>query len=61
MLQRSGAKPVLILGCRRGEDATWTAHAWVELEDEALDAGASEYLPLARLSAEGEWIPSAVD
>jgi len=60
MLERGGRTPALILGCRRGDDAAWTAHAWVELDGKALDAGASNYMPLARLSSDGAWIPSPV-
>ena len=59
MLERAGAHPVLILGCRRGEDAAWVAHAWVEVDGRPLDAGAGAFMPLARLSAAGAWIPSA--
>jgi hypothetical protein len=59
MLERAGAKPVLILGCRRSDDAAWVAHAWVEIDGDALDAGASAFMPLARLSADGAWVPSA--
>jgi hypothetical protein len=59
MLERAGANPVLILGCRRSDDAAWVAHAWVEVAGEPLDAGASAFMRLAQLSADGAWVPAA--
>ena len=60
-LQGAKKSPVLILGCRRYENRSWGAHAWVLVESEVLDAlpsGAHE--PLARLSADTQWIPAPI-
>jgi hypothetical protein len=60
LLERGGAAPVLVLGCRRYEDRRWGAHAWVVLEGtvwEPVPAGAHE--ELAQLSAADAWIPTS--
>ena len=60
-LQGAKKSPVLILGCRRYENRSWGAHAWVLVDSAVLDAlpsGAHE--PLARLSADTQWIPAPI-
>jgi hypothetical protein len=59
LLQRAGHAPDLILGCRRGGDGAWTAHAWVELGGDVLEpVVADEHAPLARMSVTNGWRPS---
>ena len=62
LLARDGVDPVLVLGCRRYEDRTWGAHAWVELGEKVLEpvpAGAHE--ELAVLQRSKAWIPTPRD
>jgi hypothetical protein len=61
LLQRSGGEPVLVLGCRRITDGTWTAHAWVQLDKNVLEpVQGGRNAPLARLRWADGWMPSAV-
>jgi len=59
LLNRSGADPVLILGCRRTGEDGWSAHAWVEVAQTALDPNVSGYMKLATLSANTRWMPAS--
>ncbi|MEY2399472.1 MAG: Transglutaminase-like superfamily [Actinomycetota bacterium] len=57
--ERANQNPTLVLGCRRYENRKWGAHAWVIVGSDVFDAipsGAHE--PLARLTAETEWVPA---
>ena len=60
LLQRAGRSPVLILGCSRTADGSWTAHAWVEVGDDILEpVKGGRHAKLARLDACGGWLPAA--
>jgi hypothetical protein len=55
-LHRDGYAPALVLGCRRTAEGTWTAHAWVELDGDAVEPlGASGHAAIARFSARDDW------
>lgn len=61
LLQRGGYEPILVLGCLRAADGTWSAHAWVDVGGTAFQpVVASGHTALAVLSAKGGWVPSAV-
>lgn len=61
LLQRHGHTPTVILGCLRVPDGSWSAHAWVQLEDAVLEPVVSSgHTALACLRAADGWVPSAV-
>ena len=56
VLQRTGAAPSLVIGCRRHSAGLWGAHAWVEVNGRRFDPLAhEEHEELCRLSAAGRW------
>lgn len=60
LLHRLGADPVLILGCSRIGEGSWTAHAWVELGEEVLEpVKGARHARLACLEAHNGWAPAA--
>jgi hypothetical protein len=61
LLQRHGHEPVLILGCLRIPDGTWSAHAWVDLDGDVLEPVTSRtHAALACLDAATGWVPSPI-
>ena len=62
LLQRGGHDPVLVLGCHRNADRRWTAHAWVEINEQMLEPVVTyEHERLAHLTAANNWVPSPPD
>ena len=60
-LESAKTRPTLILGCRRYEDRSWGAHAWVIVGSEVLDALPSgAHTPLAQLRSDTSWVPAPV-
>lgn len=56
LLQRGGASPTVVLGCRFYGENSWGAHAWVEVDGRRFDPLAGhEHAELGRLSAAGRW------
>lgn len=61
LLQRGGHEPMLVLGCLRNADGTWSAHAWVDVDGKDFQpVFASGHSALAVLTARSGWIPSQV-
>lgn len=51
---------VVVLGCRLYADRRWGSHAWVQCDGEVLEPIAGgDHTPLARYSAEHDWVPVA--
>jgi hypothetical protein len=62
LLRRDGAAPVLVVGCRRYENRTWGAHAWVRVDGTVLDPDPSgEHAELAWYRSENDWQPGPPD
>lgn len=60
-LESAQTRPTLVLGCRRYQDKSWGAHAWVLVGTEVLDALPSgAHTPLAQLTAESLWVPAPI-
>lgn len=56
LLQRGGASPTVVLGCRFYGENSWGAHAWVEAGGRRFDPlSGHEHAELGRLSAAGRW------
>lgn len=56
LLQRGGAPPAVVLGCRFYGPNQWGAHAWVEVGGRRFDPVDHEaHTELARLTAERGW------
>lgn len=56
LLQRGGAAPTVVLGCRFYGPSRWGAHAWVEAGGSTFDPLAGEeHTELARLNAADRW------
>ena len=56
LLQRGGATPTVVLGCRLYGPSSWGAHAWVELDGRRFDTMVdAEHAELGRLTAAEGW------
>jgi len=56
LLQRGGAEPTVVLGCRFYGPSRWGAHAWVEVDGKRFDPLAQEkHAELGRLTADECW------
>jgi hypothetical protein len=57
VLTRHRRRPVLVVGCRRADDAAWSAHAWIEVDGVRLDQAPSEqHSALATYRASSGWV-----
>lgn len=60
LLDPDGGDVAVVLGCRLYEDRRWGSHAWVQYGGQVLEpVSADEHTPLARYSAERDWVPVA--
>jgi hypothetical protein len=59
VLEGAGRHPTLILGARREGGQSWTAHAWVVVDEQVLEPVRGEqHNALARLDATSGWVPT---
>ncbi|MGH9275376.1 MAG: lasso peptide biosynthesis B2 protein [Acidimicrobiales bacterium] len=60
LLDQEAHDIVVVLGCRLYADGRWGSHAWVLYGGQMLEpVTADEHTPLARYSAEHNWVPVA--
>lgn len=60
LLDRDGQDVAVVLGCRLYANRQWGSHAWVMYGGQMLEpVAADEHAPLARYSADHDWVPVA--
>ena len=60
LLDQEAQDIVMVLGCRLYADRRWGSHAWVLYGGQVLEpVVADDHTPLARYSADHDWVPVA--